>query len=234
MKTWLLLIGTAMTSFVASAEQMTPTLYHLEVIDLQKNTCEAADKTTLKVNNSSYSVDLCKKSYKKCSIEGSCLIFDKYQTHLVNVKSFNARTAVTSWIELNLNRCSSGVGSNDVCLDPFYSVAADLSEYKLGDVVFVPSLKGALLPDGNLHTGFLIVRDTHELLNGAGANRLHFFTGTFKDTDAKNPFVKLKLDEPSNHLPFEKVQDAATIAKVRNQRNYPLIPGANAQEGLLK
>jgi hypothetical protein len=209
-------------------------MYHQVIIDLQKDHCETDEKMELKIAHSNYTVELCKKSYKICSIEGSCLIVSKDSSHLINVKSYISRTATTSWVELNINRCSSGIGMDDACLDPFYSIAADLTEYRLGDVIFVPSIKGILLPDGTIHTGYLVVRDTHELLAGAGADRIHFFTGTFSDTDPKNPFVKLKLDDPSTHLLFEKVTDPSIVKKAQKQRNFPLLPGVSSQEGVLK
>lgn len=35
-----------------------------------------------------------------------------------------------------------------MCLDPYFTVAADLNFYKLGDVIFVPQFVGEVMPDG--------------------------------------------------------------------------------------
>ena len=60
-----------------------------------------------------------------------------------------------------------------MCLDPYYSVAADLDIYKLGTVVYVPSFVGVLLPSGVNHDGYFVVRDSGSSIKGYG--RFDFF-----------------------------------------------------------
>jgi 3D (Asp-Asp-Asp) domain-containing protein len=78
-----------------------------------------------------------------------------------------------------------GKGNKSNPLVPFYSVAADQTLFKFGQIIFVPKAVGLKLPNGKTHDGFFRVDDVGGAIKG---NHFDFFTGF--DSDFKFPFVK--------------------------------------------
>ncbi len=163
---------------------------------------------------------VCKKFYKVCVLEGSCMIYKKNgQTEIYNYD----RTIknVPRFIVIDSSKCPFGLGVKGICLDPFYTIAGDLNHHKPGEVIFVPKMKGTQLPTGETHDGYFIVRDRGGAI--VGPNRFDFFTGSYTSTDPENSFSKLGFAETKNHFVFEKI--TGNLAdKIRKKRNYPLVP----------
>lgn len=218
----------------AQALEMIPTTYSVTTLDLDKMQCDADEVVAVKTKGQQFIMNLCRNEFSACAFEGTCILQSKNQNRILNVISTDNKTGKVGFAELNPSRCRYGLGMKDICLDPFFSVAVDLGEHQLGDVIFVPAIKGLRLPDGRIHDGHLIVRDGTRLLNETGPARLHFFTGIFKETDAKNVFAKkLHLDDPETRYPFEKV-GLTKSQEIRQQRNYPLLPGVSSRQRVLR
>ena len=108
-----------------------------------------------------------------------------------------------------------------MCVDPFYSVAADLKIYNLGDVIYLPAVRGVVLPNGEIHDGYFIVRDAGGGSEGEG--RFDFFTGLYTSSTLNNPFTKLKLNGLQT-FPEYVLIEGAQADQMRQQRNFPLLP----------
>jgi 3D (Asp-Asp-Asp) domain-containing protein len=58
-----------------------------------------------------------------------------------------------------ISRTKYGIGSRGCALEPYRTVAVDPFFVKLGSTVYIPQLKGAVLPDGTIHDGMFIAND---------------------------------------------------------------------------
>lgn len=98
-----------------------------------------------------------------------------------------------------LNRCKFGEGvRHDLCLLPYHTIATDNKVHKINEILYIPAAKGIRLPDGTLHDGTFIVRDTGGAFKGTGGKRVDLFTGTAPDFDnvfQKEGFHKTKSFE---------------------------------------
>ena len=126
-------------------------------------------------------------------------------------------------------RCPFGIGVDEICLDPFYTVAADLKYHKAGEVLYVDKLKGLKLPNNDIHNGYVIVRDRGGGIKGP--NRFDFFTGTFRYTDPKNTMSQEGFSSTLNSYKYQKV-GGTKAAEIRKARNFPLIPQNTDLESL--
>ena len=87
--------------------------------------------------------------------------------------------------------------------------------------IFVNKLKGLKLPNGETHSGFMIVRDRGGAIKGA--NRFDFYTGILDYRDEKNPFTPAGFATSSNKFEYRKANADETTA-FRKIRNFPKIP----------
>jgi 3D (Asp-Asp-Asp) domain-containing protein len=126
---------------------------------------------------------VCTRFLRYLNMEGSAILKDRghgevainYSGVVGSQKRFHA-----------LDRCSFGEGTRrDLCLLPYHTLAADNKVHKIGDVIYVPKADGIVLPDGSIHEGFFIVRDTGGAFTGVGGQRVDMFTGTDPDNDNK-------------------------------------------------
>lgn len=159
---------------------------------------------------------LCESERKRCLMQGTCLIQLGGDEIVLN---YSARVNNEYRFKVvNLTDCPYGFGVRGACLDPFFSVAADLKYFKHGDVIFVEVLKGVELPDGQIHDGYLIVRDTGGMIKGP--HRFDLFTGYLNHLNPQNPFRELGLGDPKNRFKYRKVSGAEADA-VRLARHFP-------------
>lgn len=198
---------------------ITPTIYYKPVVYKEKETCPSSEMTDIIDENDKVLISLCKSSYDNCLLQGSCYVVEGQKTRNFNVtKKING---TFRFAEKKEARCPYGYGVKALCLDPFYSIAADLTIHKVGEVIFVPKLVNTRLPDGTLHNGYLIIRDRGEAI--LGADRFDFFTGFFGPYDSGNVFAKLGFGDKKHRFGYQKV--SGNIAKIiREYRNYPNIP----------
>ena len=201
----------------------TPTIYYIPQFDLNQQQCDASTMKAIKDKNDSVLFSVCGETYSSCLLQGTCELRNEGGRYLVNVSGRSDGQYKFSFVKNDL--CSFGYGAGkSICLDPYHSVAADLSIYRLGQVIYIPHVVGTLLPDGSKHDGYFIVRDSGGNIKGFG--RFDFFTGFNKNTKATNPFSQIGLAGKETHVQYYvmKAEEALSILK---KRNYPNLPVAD-------
>lgn len=197
---------------------MNPTVYYKPVIQYDPERCEASDVSEMLSPEDKILVRMCTADFKNCLMQGSCYVHDEFG----RFRSFNyfrrGADQLPRFKEVNLNKCPFGHGMRNVCLDPYYSVAADLTIYKLGDVIFVPKLVGEIMPDGEAHDGFLVVRDAGGAIKGA--TRFDFYTGFTTPYAKENTFHRLGFSNINNSFPF-RMATAEEAQRTLDKTGYP-------------
>lgn len=196
---------------------LSPTIYFHPVIRDEGANCGAL--STLHGERGSELMKVCQKTLAECTMEGSCQISRRSQVRSFNYRGKSNGHAV--FFEITADECSFGYGVQSSCLDPFYTVAADLRFHKPGDVLYVPKLAGTEMPDGSKHSGYMIVRDSGGRIKGR--HRFDFYSGTLRWNDPRNPFFKMKLSDQERRFSYFKVK-GETAQSVREKRGYPKLP----------
>jgi len=179
---------------------ITPTVYYKPVIDLSKMTCKDGELTDLIDENDVILAKLCKRDYDNCLLQGSCYVIDGGKTRAFNFTK--KKNGSSRFAERREMRCPYGYGVRSICLDPFFSVAADPAYHIPGSVIFVPKLVGVRLPNGSLHNGYLVVRDEGGAI--VGENRFDFFTGFYGPYDSSNSFSRVGLSDKNNKFGYKQ------------------------------
>lgn len=215
---------------VWAQKTLNPTIYYIKTIDLDQN---CSSKKTIYSQNGKSLFKVCKESYNSCVIEGTCAVVkdgdindiaseqsDQLDFEILNyVKS--DKNGLPLFVPIDENRCPYGLGVKNICLDPYYTVAADLNFHQPGDVLFIPTLKGIKLPNGDIHKGYVVVRDRGGAIKGA--DRFDFYTGFLNYKDPRNPFTPLGFSNSNKEIPYRKANESETKAFLQ-YRNFPLIP----------
>jgi 3D (Asp-Asp-Asp) domain-containing protein len=206
----------------------TTTIYYVETFSAKDmSRCSESEKINLLDRANHIFARACKKVFDSCLMEGTCLVTLQNKLRMLNVDG--VVNNIHRFRDITNNECTYGRGASadqmtsykSMCVDPFYSVAADLNIYNLGDVIYLPVVRGTVLPDGSIHDGYFIVRDNGGGIKGHG--RFDFFTGFFTNENAKNPFINLKLNGLQTFPEYFLVEDEKA-AEIRKQRNFPLLP----------
>lgn len=206
------------------------TIYYLPVLD-EKRSCVNEKRVHMRDPQGKILAQLCRNEILNCALQGSCYFLTSKDIRLfaysghINVKLPNTDKIVREprfKINQDLNDCPYGMGAGKTCLDPYRSVAADKRFHKRGDVVYMPILDGQILPNGEVHDGYMIVRDTGGAILGEG--RFDFFIGfdDYKD----HLFTRLNLSNKNkNFFTYYRVpENEAQI--VRKSRAFPSVPNA--------
>ncbi len=202
-------------------QKMVSTVYYIPFYNLDKPyTCSGNDKkfTVRSTEKKSIAV-LCRNHIKNCMMQGSCAVIKNKKRLLLNYRQYVNQEPLFAL--LDQTECPYGRGPKSVCLEPFYTVAADLRFHKLGDVIYVPELKGITLPNGEIHDGFLIVRDTGGRIKGK--NRFDFYTGFTAYSDPYNPFTIAGLQDKKQGMHYLSVISSGLKDKIQTKRSYPMI-----------
>lgn len=205
---------------------ITPTIYYVSDYSNTANQC--GDDVEIKLRKGKDSIvtmHLCRRVYKGCKMQGSCYIKIDGQKTMINYHKKLA-SGMTQFMLVDISLCKYGMGDSSdskqsfkaMCLDPFYSVAADTAIYPLGTVIHIPAVQGTVLPDGSTHDGHFVVRDSGGNIDGRG--RFDFFTGDL-GLNASNPFSALGLGGEVN-FDYKVVSDGEAQA-VRKRRKFPLL-----------
>lgn len=204
---------------VAEAGFLKPTIYYFPVYNEDKGGCSASEKVTLHGEDGKPLMNVCRKSSNSCGLQGTCSIIQKGKIRLFNI--LDRIRGQDRYFEIDRNECRFGYGVRSICLDPFYTLAADLRIYKPGDVIFIPAIAGTVLPSGTIHDGFFVVRDKGRGINGRG--RFDFFTGLLSWFDDKNPFAKLGLGDKKTSMQYFKIK-GSKAQEILSRRVYPGLP----------
>jgi 3D (Asp-Asp-Asp) domain-containing protein len=206
---------------------VTPTIYYTpEYSEAELKACSESEKVDIKDDKNKTIVSACKKIYLSCRLQGSCKLVVNGKTILINVGKIVDN--VRRFKIISNSKCIYGWGSTrdsvtsfkEMCLDPFYSVAADLKIYNLGDVVYLPALVGTLLPNNEFHSGYFIVRDSGNAIKGKG--RFDFFTGNIGLKKTDNPFARLGLGG-GKFFPEYYVLSSQDGAAFKKERGFPSL-----------
>lgn len=201
--------------------KMISTIYYIPFYNLDRQySCSGEEsKFTLRTKDKKPIAPLCYSHIKNCMMQGSCAVIKNQKRLLLNYRSFIAKEPIFSILEQT--ECPYGRGPRNVCLEPYYTIAADLNFHKLGDVIYVPDLKGITLPNGEIHDGFFMVRDTGGKIKGR--DRFDFYTGFTPHLDPYNPFSNARLQDKKTAMPYLKVVSSSLKDKIKMKRNYPML-----------
>lgn len=198
---------------------ITPTIYYIPQFDLSKVSCSNSSEKSLKDKSGQVMFRVCDNVYDACLLQGTCQLQTSRGNVLINVAG--EVNSEQRFSKIQNKDCRFGLGAKSTCLDPFYTVAADLSIYKMGDVIFIPSVKGVELPDKSKHDGYFVVRDTGGSIKGYG--RFDFFTGFMSWGHAENPFRKLDFGDKKTHVDYYVLEEQEAL-EILKSRNFPKIP----------
>lgn len=193
-----------------------PTIYYKPTIRQNESKCASTETRDMLAVDGSVLITLCQKDYDKCLLQGSCFVDDGKD--VVSFNYHSSKEGTPRFVVVDTKKCPYGYGVRGICLDPYFSVAADLEIYDVGDVLFVPRLVGAVLPSGEVHDGYVIVRDAGGAIKGA--ERLDFFTGFFDHRQKENTLARLGFGDPKNRFEF-RLATSEERAFVQAQRAYP-------------
>ncbi len=170
--------------------------------------------------------NICNGGFKACLLQGSCEVAtndgDLAIVNVVNPNGLNPSFTVLP----KGHPCRHGLGVNSSCLDAFYTVAADLTVHKPGDVIFIPAVAKAKIQLGpnHVHNGYFIVRDRGGVIKGE--NRFDFFSGRLHWNNSKNPFTRLGLGDKRTSYEYFKVTGEAK-KRIQKSRCWPKLPTQN-------
>lgn len=169
-----------------------------------RTTYTGKEREDLKTKDGKYIATVCKRFSAILLMEGAAVLTDRGQGEI----GINYAGKVKGQARYGyLDRCKFGQGvQHDLCLLPYHTIAADNKKHKIDEIIFVPAAKGILLPDGSIHDGTFIVRDTGGAFNGVGAQRVDMFVGI--DPDTNNAFQRAGFDKTKQLKAF-KVQGAS-------------------------
>lgn len=204
-------------SDLSRAGTLKPTIYFFAKLNEDKSSCQR--DINLRDGNGKILLRVCRTTAQTCGLQGSCAIVQDGQTHNLNILKKVA--GEDRFFEIEPESCRFGFGVRSSCLDPFYTLAADLSLYKMGEVIYVPSVAGLVLPDGSKHNGYFVIRDQGRGIKGPG--RFDFFSGSLSWRDRNNPFAKVGLSNVQTNVPYYRV-GGETAARVLRARAYPQLP----------
>jgi hypothetical protein len=214
--------------------RFSPTIYHTPILFMKENTCKTEERIPMRVytGDGPQNLSVCKeKIYDECVRQGACIVGYRAcsgsecrnHTYYLNYKKGPAQQA--KFKVYDFNNCPLGLGSQpQVCLDSFFTVAADARLLKVGSVIYIPAVRGMPLPDGSAHNGFFVVRDRGGAIKDRGAMaRFDFFIGTDSWQNTSNPLVKLRFADQRSRFSYYVVR-GATAELIRLQRNFPRMP----------
>lgn len=201
-------------------QYLSPTIYYKPVIKVNLSSCSESDVMSMLSPENKILVKMCSTDLRRCLLEGACYVSDDlFPLRLFNYISRNDK-GEPQFKQVDLKTCPYGLGIRNTCLDPYFTVAADLKFYKLGDVIFVPLLVGVVMPDGQSHDGYFVVRDAGAAIKGP--SRFDFYTGLTKPFDPQNPFYKLGFMNKENAVVFRKATEEETRMILKKTR-YPKV-----------
>lgn len=213
-------------------KELSPTIYFIKLMNMDSQKCE--QKKTIYSAEQKPLLQVCADSYKRCVVEGTCALVDAEEISAENewensnsahdielINYVNLKNGTPLFEKVDTRRCPHGYGVKAICLDPFYTVAADLEFHSPGDVIFVPKAVGIQLANGERHNGYFIIRDKGGDIKGA--DRFDFFTGFLDYRHEENPLTKIGLNNKKLKFEFRKVT-GTEAENIRKRRRFPLTP----------
>jgi len=210
--------GAPKEDFVLKGYAHTSIYFNASISD-DDGTCKPNQMSSIQGAKGVALMKVCAGTVKVCLMEGVCQINRKKETRTFNFHGYSGKRPV--FFELKNGDCIYGFGVQSGCLDPFYTLAADMKFHKAGDVIYIPKIAGVVLPDGRKHSGYFIIRDIGGRIDGA--SRFDFFTGPLGWKAKSNPFFQLGLAASKKDFQYYKVR-GATAQRILHERNFPKLP----------
>lgn len=202
---------------VSEKGTVTPTVYYFPVIDEDDGDC--SKKIDMRDSKGKKLIRICRTTQSACALQGSCAIVQDGELRSFNISGRAEKHDI--FFEMTEHDCKFGYGVKSSCLDPFYTLAADMSIYKPGDVIYIPTVRGIKLPDGTDHSGYFVVRDSGRAIVGKG--RFDFFSGYYHWRSDDNPFSKIGLTSKKTRIPYYRIRGDLAKA-VQAARAFPRLP----------
>lgn len=199
-------------------KKLVPTVYYLQLINIEKKKCLKSESKTFYTTKKAPLATVCAEDYNKCRLQGSCVIYDSKKS--ISVGYSSTVKSNDYWFLFDRNKCPFGLGHAGACVDPYFSIAADTKYWKSGDVIFVPEVKGLILPNKEIHSGFFTVRDTGTRIKGP--HRFDFHIGYSTNNNQENPFIQLKLNDKNTRLNY-RLATQSERESVLKEREYPSV-----------
>lgn len=134
---------------------------------------------------------VCKRFFRVLAMEGTGILKDRGKGRFTVNWAGNYRFK-------KMTKCVHGEGVASLCLIPYHTIAADLKSHPRNSVVYIPKAKGLIKPNGDVHNGYFLVRDTGGAFRDIGLSRIDLFVGDENDRD--NIFSRAGI----SHLKGEK------------------------------
>lgn len=183
------------------------------------NIYNGSEITELKDVNGAVLAEVCTRFYKVLLMEGTAVLRDR---GLGEFTLNYARKVNGTHRFREMDKCVYGEGvQKNLCLIPFHTLAADRKAYDVGDVVFMPAAVDLVLPDGSLHDGFFLVRDTGGAFTDKGLVRVDMFVGFQADHD--NVFLNAGFHRQNPQEAYKIVGESAELVKERLRFKFPDI-----------
>ncbi len=159
---------------------------------------------------------VCTRFLKTLDMEGTGILKDRGAGKV----TVNYATRINGQIRYHaVKKCVYGEGvRRDLCLLPYHTIASDNKVHKIDEIIYIPRAEGIELPDGTLHEGYFIVRDTGGAFDGIGAQRIDLFTGL--DPDNNNAFFNAGFNHNTPMEAFKVRGESAEIIKKRLQERF--------------
>ena len=191
-------------SLEESKVYITSTVYYIpDYTSVDNNQCsDSVGINVKKSKNNIVSSKLCRNVFKDCLMQGSCFVSIDGSKQMLNYQK--RVNSIVQFQTVDLSICPYGLGDSSdgrasyvaMCLDPYRSIAADLKIYPLGTVIYIADVVGTVLPNGETHDGYFVVRDSGGNIDGYG--RFDFYTG-FDGAGRRNVFSQIGLGGEANY-----------------------------------
>jgi len=155
---------------------------------------------------------VCTRFFKVLSMEGTGILSDRGQGEQTVNWAGDYRFKV-------MDKCIYGEGVENLCLIPYHTIAADLTVYPVNTLIYIPRAEGLKLPNGKIHNGYFVVRDTGGAFRGIGPKRVDLFVGTEEDRD--NIFSRIGMSHHVDEKAFRIEGKRKASIFMKFKREYP-------------
>jgi len=158
---------------------------------------------------------VCSRYYARLAMEGTGVLSAANGSHTVNWKA--------NWRFIILNKCTYGRGEEEKCLIPFHTIAANNTIYPVGTILYIPDVvkRKVTLPNGELHNGYFVVRDTGGAFQSAGPERVDLFVAGQEDSD--NIFINKSIHYPKTYPSFLVIDESRENVEKYFKAKYPSL-----------
>ncbi len=177
---------------------------------------DGSERSNIRDRKGKIIATVCTRFYRVLNMEGSAILKDRgdgeIAVNYAGVVSSDRRFRI-------LAHCSFGEGvKKNLCLLPHHTLATDNKAHAVGDIIYMPKADGLVLPDGTLHEGFFIVRDTGGAFQGIGAKRVDIFTGV--EPDLNNTFSRAGFNHHTETEAFKVTGKSADLIRNRLKEKF--------------